>query len=109
MIDSWPPSGPPRPYPHPPDLGVIMGRLLERSEATVERLDRIDHRLADGDSRMTQIQERLAGLEARREASLLPGWEKLIKGTAPYAIFLAALAGTGSIDAAVKILGALAK
>ena len=84
-----------------------MGRLLERSEATVERLDRIDHRLQAGDTRMNAIQERIAAIEARK-ADPIPGWERVVKSAAPYLIFLAALAGTGSIDAALKVFAALA-
>lgn len=100
------PSWPWPPHAHPPDLSLIMGRLLERSEATVDRLDRIDRRLESGDTRMDQIAERIAVLETKKE-ELLPKWERVIKGAAPYLIFLTALLGTGSIDAAIKILGAL--
>lgn len=97
---SWPP------HAQPPDLSLIMGRLLERSEATVNRLDRIDRRLESGDARMDQISERIAALETRK-ADPMPNWERVVKSAVPYLIFLTALLGTGSIDAAIKVLGAL--
>lgn len=99
----------PHVWPHPahqPDLSLIMGQLLERSEATVSRLDRIDRRLEAGDERMDQIAERIAAIEARK-AEPIPNAERWLKGVAPYIIFLGALAGTGSIDAALKVLSAL--
>lgn len=99
---AWPWSHPAQPS----DLSMIMGRLLERSEATVDRLDRIDRRLEQVDTRMDLISERIAALETRK-ADPMPGWERLVKGAAPYLIFLSALAATGSIDAALRILSAL--
>lgn len=101
---AWPP--PATHIGHPPDLSMVLGRLLERSEATLERLDRIDRRLEDGDGRMDEISERIASLEANK-ADPMPGWERKLKGVAPYLIFTAALAGTGSIEGALKILAAL--
>jgi len=90
----------------PPDLSMLMGRLLERTETVVDRLDRIDHRLQTGDARMDEIAERIARLEAAK-VEAMPAAERLIKAALPYGIGLAALLGTGSIDAAVKIITAL--
>ncbi|HRD78452.1 MAG TPA: hypothetical protein PK264_21355 [Hyphomicrobiaceae bacterium] len=99
-----------------PDLGLMLGRLLERSEATLERLDRIDSRLEAGDTRMDEITSRIAAIEAieeRREEAqdapkrpVLPIAETVIKAAAPYLIALLTLWLTGSAESALKLLAA---
>jgi len=99
----WPP--PPSPD-HPHDLGMTLGRLLERSEATIGRLDRIDWRLETGDARMDQLAHDIAEMK-KAKPEPMPNWERVIKSVLPYLIGGAALLSTGSIDAAIKIFGAL--
>ncbi len=96
----WPPTPPPQ------TDQWLLWRLLERSEAMVGRLDRIDHRLEIGDDRMDQMSKDIADLKSTKREPM-PGWERVIKSVAPYLIFLTALVGTGSVDAAIKILSAL--
>lgn len=91
----------------PPDLSMLMGRLLERSEAIADRLESIDRRLQDGDTRMDRMAERMVAMEAAKGIDL-PALERTIKGLLPYLIVAAALAGTGSLDVALKMLAALA-
>lgn len=113
------------PCPHgvPPDLSLMLGRLLERSEATVHsldnidrrlssseqattgRLDRIDRRLERGDARMTGLSQRIAAIETRKAG--IPTWERTVKAALPYLIGLGTLWGTGSIDVATRVINAL--
>lgn len=91
--------------PYPPDLSMLMGRVLERSEATIVRLDRIDSRLEIGDARMDTLSSQLGAME--KTPAKLGGWEKALKAPLPYIVGLGTLAATGSIDAALKVLAAL--
>jgi len=44
-------------------IEVLLGRVLERSEQTIDRLDRIDARLGHGDRTMGEFHHRLVSLE----------------------------------------------
>lgn len=88
-------------------LGMVLGQLLERSEQSKTQLDWIVARLEQGDTRMDDHGERLKALETKRAAKPLPGWERMVKGALPYLLGLATLWGTGSIETALKVLGAL--
>jgi hypothetical protein len=85
---------------------MTLGRLLERSEATIGRLDRIDWRLETGDARMDQLAHDIAEMK-KAKPEPMPNWERVIKSVLPYLIGGVALLSTGSIDAAIKIFGAL--
>lgn len=54
-------------YHHVPQPGhtlqILMGRVLERSEASLVRLDRIDARLIKGDETMASLAARISKLE----------------------------------------------
>lgn len=89
------------------ELSLMMGRLLERSEATLDWLERIDSRLGEGDTRMGQMTERIAALETRKPSEVMPALEKAVKILLPYLIGGAVLAFTGSLDNALKVLTAL--
>ena len=100
-----PPSSNGWPQHYPPDLSMLMGRVLERSEATIIRLDRIDSRLEIGDARMDTLSAHLGAME--KTSTKLGGWEKALKAPLPYIVGLGTLAATGSLDAALKVLAAL--
>lgn len=90
-------------WPHPPDLAMMMGRLLERSETTVQRLDRIDNRLEQGDRKFSEL---AAAIEKAGKASVSDR-EKIIARLATVAIYLGLAWITGSVETAAKILQAL--
>jgi len=89
------------------DLVLLLGRLLERSEATVDRLDRIDQRLDAGTSHMTQISQRISRLERAQPGESMPALERWIKSLLPYLIGAATLLATGSAEQAAKAVAAL--
>ena len=95
------------PYTAPPDLSLALGRLLERSEATITRLDRIDRRLEAGETRMDEISERIAALEAAK-AQDMPALERAIKSALPYLIGGLTLWLTGSAETALKLMASIA-
>jgi len=86
------------------NLGIMIGEVHYMSRQTVTRLEKIDHRLEAGDHRMTAIEGRLMSVERRPR---IPEWERRIKWALKYAVPLAVLQLTGSIDAAVKVISAL--
>jgi hypothetical protein len=85
---------------------IILGRLLERSEAILHRLNGIDGRLETGDRRMGEMTDRIAALE-RRKKDAMPAIERGIKVLLPYLIGLVTLAATGSIEKALQIVTGL--
>lgn len=87
----------------------ILSRLDERSAWTLDWLARIDRRLESGDERMDEMTARIAALETRRPADPMPAIERAIKIALPYIIFGLTLAGTGSLDSALRVVGGLAK
>lgn len=93
------------------DLSLMLGRLLERSDATMERLDqidrrtserldRIDYRLALGDRRM----DWLASSKGDTDMSTAERWVKILL---PFLIAGGTLYFTGSIEAALKMASGL--
>ena len=129
--ESQPHSGPPERL-----LGQILERteqMLVWQRHILDWQRQIDWRLAHGDRTMDglasharalearlaahaeTIETRLAALEARpvvtdrpaKAESLMPGWERMVKGATPYIILLVAGLLTGSADTALKILEAL--
>lgn len=94
-------------WPNPmdaPDVGMILGRLLERSETTVRRLDTIDERLRSGDRTMSELREDVASL---KKEPRIGAAERLIKEGLRYLVPLGVLWATGSLDAAVKMAGVM--
>ena len=111
---SYPPPGhqpSPWPWPHqPPDLSMTLGRLLERSEATIDRLDMIDQRLAAGDVRMDKLAQDLSRLPAASPPvppSTPPWTYQDLKLTIAATIFVL-LVLLGKVELAQQVLGALA-
>jgi len=49
-----------------PSVHILLGRVLERSEATIVRLDRIDARLGSGDQKLTDLHNRVSSIEKRK-------------------------------------------
>jgi len=111
---SYPPHGhPPSPWPWPhqqADLTMTLGRLLERSEATIDRLDMIDQRLAAGDARMDKLAQDLSGLPVALHPIPPPTppwtWQDL-KLTIAATIFVL-LVLLGKVELAQQVLGVLA-
>lgn len=93
--------------PHTVDLSMLMGRLLERTETVLLRLERIDRRLENGDRRMDEMHVRLGRIETSRPDGV-PGWERWVKAMIPWAIGTATLAATGSLEQAAKAVATLA-
>lgn len=88
-------------------VGMLMGEIRQQGNHTRERLDRIDHLLEHGDRRMSEMTERIASLE-RRPSAEIPATERWVKDALRYAIPVAVLYGTGSVDAAAMWLKMLA-
>lgn len=120
----------------PPDITLHLGRLSGHMDATLIHLQRIDRRLEHGDDRMDELQDAAHGLtravdgvkselgaisEIKRTVETLAAdlktvrdgrhevstAERLTKEALRFAVPLAVLWATGSIDAAVKMMGAL--
>jgi hypothetical protein len=49
-----------------PSVHILLGRVLERSDHTILRLDRIDARLGLGDEKLDQLHDRLTVVETRK-------------------------------------------
>lgn len=94
-------------WPHPPDLSMIMGRLLERSDATLHHICRIDRRLELGDARMTELAKSIEAIEAAQSKAAIGSVERWSKDLARYLVPLGVLWATGSIETALQISGAL--
>lgn len=86
----------------------ILSRLDERSAWTLRWLERIDARLEDGDDRMNEMTARIAALEKHKPVDSMSALERWIKIALPYLIGAAALAVTGSIETAVRLVATLA-
>lgn len=105
----------------PGRLGMMLGRLLERSEQIPEmfasqhrQMDRIERRLEKGDARMdamtaaTQANAKaIEELKSRQDKAEIGATERWTKDVARIAVPLLVLWLTGSIDAAMKIAGGL--
>jgi hypothetical protein len=61
---------------HTPQLQILMGRVLERSEMSLVRLDRIDARLVKGDETMASLAARIDKLETSSQPTSGNGSEK---------------------------------
>ena len=99
----WPQSR----YGQPHDISLLIGRLLEQQANTDRRMDRHETRLEAGDDRMDEMSERIASLETTAKSprsSAMPRWEVIVKTVLPYAIGLATLLVTGSLEQAIKII-----
>ena len=94
-------------WPHPPDLSMTLGRLLERSDATLHHIGRIDRRLELGDIRMTELAKSIEAIEAAQAKAAIGSVERWAKDLARYLVPLGVLWATGSIETALKISGAL--
>lgn len=105
-------------------LTMLLDRLLESSNATLsrlermdqstgQRLDRIDTRLADGDSTLTHLAQRVTRLEQRPRRSTMAqtigAVEKLTKRWATGLVWLIALWASGSLEIAAKVVAVLPK
>ena len=105
--NGWPPPSPPVNDPL-----IMLGLLLGRTEHLLHWTERVDTRLAAGDQRMTDLAHDIAILKRRpppKAPEPVPGWEIAIKRPLPWIIGGMALALTGKIDLAIKLMEALAK
>ncbi len=109
----------------PTDLGMMLGRLLERTDhlirrqedmsdlqvrhsaETHDRLEEIGLRLAAGDHTTQRLDERLGAIEAAAGKPKEPA-SGLIKPWLPYLVPLGVLVLTGSVESAAKFAAALA-
>lgn len=89
------------------EISMLMGRLLERSDTALDRLEKIESRLQAGDSRMEGLASQIAALDRPKDGP--PGWERAVKTVLPYLIGAGVLMGTGSVDSALKIMAAAGK
>ncbi len=96
-------------------MHMMLGRVLERTEATAAMMGdlrqdvaAITTRLAHGDRRMDHLQ-RAVERQAKppKPESLMPAWERLVKILAPYVILPLAAWATGSWQVALDIIKAL--
>lgn len=92
-------------------LHILLGRVLERSEQTIDRLDRIDARLVRGDQTMGDLDHRLTTLEgARKEApahsikDTISTIERIGKLVMAWLLPPLVLAMTGSLEKAIQFL-----
>lgn len=97
-------------YSHGPssqdlNIGLMLGRLLQGQETTVDRLDKIDSRLVQGDTRMSAIEDSIK--KGDKDKPALGATERWIKQGLQWAIPGGVLWWTGSIDQALKVLAAL--
>lgn len=104
------------------DLGLMLGELREQGRQIMARLGHMDNRMQDGDrlfhhmrNQMHGFTTRLTSLEEQAKAAPpakpeTPGptpAELLIKEIMRYAALAFALWATGSVENAVKLIGAL--
>ncbi len=97
------------------DLSMMLGRLMERTEASDERLIRIENRLMEGHTMFARLDGRLKHVEAatvRLETSSsdrarVPRWERTAKRWLAWLLPAATLYSTGSLEAAIKALDAV--
>lgn len=82
---------------------LLLGRLIERSDAMLERMARIDQRQAETEAEIRTVRSQIGKLESVQSEGL-PGWEKAVKALIPPVMLVGALAWTGSIDAAITLL-----
>lgn len=85
---------------------MMIGEIRSAAHHTHLRLDRIDHRLEQGDHRMGEITERIAVLE-KKPTETIPAIERLFKDMIRYGVLAWTAWATGSIEAAIKLFGAL--
>lgn len=90
-----------------PSLGMILGRLLERTETHGEQLDRIETKLEAGALKFQEHSARIRKLEAREVSEKIPRWERNIKRWLTYLLPAGVAYGTGSIEGAIRLLEAL--
>lgn len=101
---------------HDFNLGMLLGRIASGQETVIADVREIKERLGDGDQwmrasdkRMDRIETDLHELRNRKPPHLSPSSaERWIKQAAQYVILGGVLWATGSIDAAVKVMQALA-
>jgi hypothetical protein len=87
----------------------MLGRLLERSEQTLDRLDRIEQRLESGDRKFQDLERQICSRAACRRSDPVPGLEKAVKAAIPYLIALVVLLATGQAETALRVLQAVGK
>jgi hypothetical protein len=96
---------------HWPDASnpmMLLGRLLERSDETIRRLDRIDGRLREGDQRMDAIDRKLE-IKSTSGADKPGPWERIAVDGSRIALWLALLWLTGSAETATRLIGGALK
>lgn len=103
----WPADGE-MAYGSVPGLEMTLGRLLERSERTGADVSEIKERLRSGDARMQRHEARISRIEARRADQRVGPLERWIKDLLRWALPLGAAWATGGLDAALKVLRAMA-
>jgi hypothetical protein len=89
------------------DLGMHIGHLIGRSEAILHHLARIDRRLCQGDERMDELAEGIRRIEKMQETTSAGPAERWAKDLLRWLVPLGALWATGSLEAALRIAGAM--
>lgn len=96
----------------------LLLRLLDHSTAAAVQLSRIEDRLVAGDERMTTLETSVeavkgavtsttARLERAEKMARAPRWERHAKRVFRYALLGGVAYGTGSVEAALKLMEAV--
>ncbi len=94
---------------HDFNLGMMLGRIASGQETLIGDVREIKTRLQDGDDRMDRIEGDIHDLRNRKSPpSSVSSAERWAKQAAQYVIPGGVLWATGSLDAALKVLQALA-
>lgn len=101
---------------HDFDLGMLLGRIASGQERLIGDVREIKTRLQDGDQWMQSSDQRMERIESdihdlrnrKSPPSSVSSAERWAKQAAQYLIPGGVLWATGSIDAALKVLQALA-
>lgn len=113
--DDWecgsPPPWRPRETSSQSEMLLLLGELKERSVHTLAWFRRLDQRLDEGQKELTRQSAKISALETAKtkEATPMPGWEVALKRPLPWIIALVALALTGKLEVAVRLIEALGK